>query len=86
MRCQFVLDGRTKRLLEELASSRAGNRSYVVREAIRLYASLESALDEIETDSRFQRMMARSTADIRAGRVQTHAEVTKRFRTAKRKR
>lgn len=86
MRCQFVLDDGTNRMLEELASARAGNRSHVVREAIRLYASIESALDEVEADLGFQRMMERSAADIRAGRVHTHSDVRKRFRTAKRKR
>jgi hypothetical protein len=32
---------------------------------------------EIEGDPRFQRMMVESDADIRAGRVITHAEVVK---------
>jgi predicted transcriptional regulator len=80
MRRQFVLDKRTNKLLEELASYRAGNRSMVVREAIQLYADMEDRLDKIEADPGFQRMMEKSDADIKAGRVMTHAEVLKMSR------
>jgi len=83
MRRQFVLDKQTHELLEELAAARAGNRSFVVREAIRLYAAFESRLDEVEKDPGFLRMMERTEADIRAGRTYTQAEVKKRL--AKRK-
>jgi predicted transcriptional regulator len=83
MRHQFVLDKQTQKMLEELAEARAGNRSFVVREAIRLYAAFESRLDEVEKDPGFLRMMERSEADIRAGRTYTQAEVKKRL--AKRK-
>ncbi|HKO03277.1 MAG TPA: ribbon-helix-helix protein, CopG family [Candidatus Acidoferrales bacterium] len=79
MRRQFVLDEKTDRLLEELAATRAGNRSFVVREALQLYASMESRLDEIESDPGFRRMMDRSAADFRAGRTITHAEVRRRY-------
>ena len=74
---QFVLDKRTNKLLEELASYRAGNRSMVIREAIQLYADMEDRLDKIEADPAFQKMMDESDADIKAGRVMTHAEVMK---------
>ena len=83
MRRQFVLDKETHSILEELAASRAGNRSFVVREAIRFYAAYESRLDEVEKDPKFLRMMARTEADIRAGRTYTQAEVKRRL--AKRK-
>jgi len=83
MRYQFVLDRRTNRLLDDLAATRAGNRSYVVREAIQTYAALESALEEVEADAGFQRMMNSSAADMRMGRVYTHAEVKNRLKTAK---
>ena len=86
MRRQFVLDKRTNQLLEELAADRAGNRSFVVREAIQLYAALESRLEEIEADPEFERMMRRSAADIRAGRVISHAEAKRRARAKKHKR
>jgi len=80
MRRQFVLDKRTNKLLEELAADRAGNRSHVVREAIQLFADMEARLDRIEADPEFQEMMARSDADIRAGRVIAHSEVKKMTR------
>lgn len=85
-RRQFVLDERTNTLLEELAADRAGNLSYVVREAIQLYADMDSRLDQIEQDPEFQRMMERSEDDIRAGRLVSHAEVARRFRKKKRTR
>lgn len=84
MRCQFVLDKQTHEMLNELSEARAGNRSFVVREAIRLYAAYESRLDEVEKDPGFLRMMARTEADIGAGRTYTQAEVKRRL--AKRKR
>ncbi len=85
MRRQFVLDERTNRLLNQLAADRAGNLSHVVREAIQLYADMEARLDEIEADPAFQRMMAESAADIRAGRIYTHEEVMRAGRRARRK-
>jgi predicted transcriptional regulator len=87
MRRQFVLDKKTNKLLEELASYRAGNRSMVVREAIQYYADMEDEIDKIEADPKFQKMMAESDADIRAGRGIPHSEVVKAFRAkvAKRK-
>jgi len=87
MRRQFVLDKRTNKLLEELASYRAGNRSLVVREAIQYYADMEDDLDKIEANPDFQKMMAQSDAEIRAGKLIPHSEVVKmsRARSAKRK-
>jgi|SRR5580700_7320053 predicted transcriptional regulator len=87
MRRQFVLDKKTNKLLEELASYRAGNRSMVVREAIQYYADMEDEIDKIEADPKFQAMMAQSDADIRAGRGIPHSQVVKAFRAkvAKRK-
>jgi len=46
MRKQFVLDKRTDKMLQELASYVGGNRSLVVREAIKLYSNMEDRLDE----------------------------------------
>jgi predicted transcriptional regulator len=86
MRRQFVLDKQTNKLLEELASYRAGNRSMVVREAIQFYADMEDDLDKIEADPNFQKMIAQSDADIRAGRGIPHSEVVKAFRTKNAKR
>jgi predicted transcriptional regulator len=75
MRRQFVLDKKSNQLLEELAETRAGNRSLVVREAIGLFAAMEASLEDIESDPKFLKMMERTAADIRAGRVHTQEDV-----------
>lgn len=85
MRHQFVLDKKSNKLLNELAESRAGNRSLVVREAIGIYAALDEYIDKIEADPKFIEMMEKSAADIRAGRGVEQAEVERRF-AKKRKR
>jgi predicted transcriptional regulator len=85
MRRQFVLDKRTNKLLEELASYRAGNRSMVVREAIQLYADMEERLDKIEADPAFQKMMDESDKAIREGRVTSHTEVLRMSRALNKK-
>lgn len=77
MRKQFVLDKRTNKLLEELASYNGGNRSLIVRQAIQVYSDMEDRLDKIEADPAFQAMMAKSDADIKAGRVIPHEEVVR---------
>jgi predicted transcriptional regulator len=79
MRKQFVLDKRTIKLLEELASYRGGNQSMVVREAIQVYSDMEDRLDKIEADPAFQRMMAESDKAIREGRTISHNEVLRRM-------
>ncbi|HEY1468416.1 MAG TPA: hypothetical protein VGF61_05190 [Candidatus Acidoferrum sp.] len=81
MRKQFVIDSQTNKLLEELASYHGGNRSLVVRHAIQVYSDMEDRLEQIETDPAFQTMMAKSNADIKAGRVIPHEEVVRRSRT-----
>jgi predicted transcriptional regulator len=85
MRHQFVLDRKSNRLLNELAESRGGNRSKVVREAIAAYADQEAYLEKIEADAKFIEMMEKSAADIRAGRVYSQEEA-ERYVSAKRKR
>lgn len=85
MRHQFVLDKKSNKLLNELAESRGGNRSLVVREAIAIYADREAYLDRIEADPKFIEMMERSAADIRAGRVSEQAEVERRFAKKRKK-
>jgi predicted transcriptional regulator len=88
VRKQFVLDKKTNKLLEELASYHGGNRSLVVRQAIQVYSHMEDRLEEIEADPAFQAMMAKSNADIKAGRVIPHEEVVRlsRARSSKGKR
>jgi predicted transcriptional regulator len=85
VRRQFVLDKHTDQLIEELASYRAGNRSLVIREAVQVYADIEERLDELEARAGFQQMMAKSDADIEAGRVIPHEEVLKMVRRKKAK-
>jgi predicted transcriptional regulator len=80
MRRQFVLDTQSEKLLDQLAAARAGNRSFVIREAIALYASLEDHLSEIESQPAFRRQMQRSAADIESGRLLTHAQAARRLR------
>jgi len=80
MRRQIVLDARSEKLLGQLAASRAGNRSFVIREAIALYASLEDRLAEIEAEPGFRRLMRQTAADIEAGRVLSHDQVKKLVR------
>jgi predicted transcriptional regulator len=75
MRRQFVLDKKSSRLLDDLAETRAGNHSLVVREAIELYAAMEDSLEKIESDPGFIKMMERSAKDIREGRVFTQQDV-----------
>jgi len=72
---QFVLDKRTGRFIERLASCRGGNRNLVVREAIRLYFQRENHLDKIEADPAFQAMMRESDRAIREGQVISHEKV-----------
>jgi hypothetical protein len=79
MRRQFVLDKKSSQLLEELAETRAGNRSLVVREAIGLYAAIEASLEEIEANPKFVEMMEKSATDIRKGRILTQRQVEQRF-------
>jgi len=77
---QFDLDKRSLKLFEELALHNGGNHSLIVRQAIQVYADVEYRLDKIEADPAFQAMMARSDAEIKAGRVTPHEEVVRRFR------
>src|ERR1700716_1207551 len=85
MRRQFVLDKKSSRQLDDLAETHAGNRSLVVREAIGLYAAMEASLEEIESNPEFIKMMKRTAADIREGRVFTQEDI-RRLVAKKRKR
>ena len=86
MRHQFVLDKRSKRILDDLAEYRGGNRSMVVRQALATLADFESALDKIEADPAFIKMMSDSDLAIRQGRVVSHEEVMKKARSARKRR
>jgi len=86
MRRQFVLDKKSNQLLSELAETRAGNRSLVVRDAIGLYAAVEASLEEIGANPKFIEMMDKSAADIRARRVFTQEEVERRLAKRRKRR
>jgi predicted transcriptional regulator len=85
MRRQFVLDKKSSRQLDELAESRGGNRSRVIREAIAVYADQEAYLESVESDPKFIEMMEKSAADIKAGRVYSQEDAEK-YVASKRKR
>lgn len=77
----LTLDVQTLGRLSRLARPRAGNKSFVVREAIRLMwenDALEERLEKIEADPAFQASMARALRDIKEGRVIPHEEVMRR--------
>jgi predicted transcriptional regulator len=84
----LTLDEETVRRLDRLARPRAGNKSFVVREAVRLMAeteALEERLVEVEADPAFQASMARALKEIRAGETIAHEEVERRLRSRKRR-
>jgi predicted transcriptional regulator len=86
MRRQFVLDKKSNQLLDDLAETRAGNRSLVVREAIGLYAAMEASLEEIESNPKFVKMMELTAADIREGRIYTQEEVERHLNKRRKRR
>jgi predicted transcriptional regulator len=86
MRKQFVLDKRTNKLLDELASYRGGNRSQVIRDAIQVYSDMEDRLAQIEADPAFQKMIEESDRAIREGRVTSHEEVIRKSKALAKRR
>jgi predicted transcriptional regulator len=80
LRKQFVLDRLSNERLEKLASSRGGDASLVIREAIQVYWDTEARLEKIETDPDFQAMMKQSEKAIHRGRVTSHKEVLRMSR------
>jgi predicted transcriptional regulator len=54
MRRQFVIDKKTNKLLEELASYHGGNRSLVVRHAIQVYSDMEDVWKKSRRIPRFK--------------------------------
>ncbi|MBI3926816.1 MAG: ribbon-helix-helix protein, CopG family [Armatimonadetes bacterium] len=80
---QITVDEETARLLEALAAPRAGNRSFVVREAVRRMAEqegFERYLDWLEQQPAVIASMERAAADEREGRTVSHQEVLQRLR------
>lgn len=79
-RVQVVLDDNSYRLLKELASPRAGNQSFVVREAIRYFAErekVERALDAVLVLPHAREAMDAGIGAWRQGRLRAHLEVVK---------
>ena len=70
---QITVDEDTVRLLDELATPRAGNKSFVVREAVKRMAEqdgFEQYLDWLESQPQVRSSMERALADEQArGRV-----------------
>ncbi len=86
---QVVLDEESYRLLKELASPRAGNQSFVVREAIRYFADrerVERALDSVLIQPHARAAMDAGIAAWREGRLRSHRDVVRRVRRRKAKR
>lgn len=80
----LTLDDATLKRLERLARPRAGNKSFVVREAVRLMAegeAFEDRLADLEGQRDFQQSMTRALRDVRVGRVLPHREVEQFIRT-----
>src|SRR2546427_13133728 len=75
---QFTIDDETSALLESLAKPRAGNKSFVVREAVRRMADqegFEEYLDWLEQQPRVRTSLERGLADVRAGHTVSSAKV-----------
>ena len=78
----LTLDPETLSMLERLSSDRAGNKSYVVREAIaRMWESekIEGHLEDLEANQEFQTSMAIALRQIEEGEVISQKEVEKRI-------
>ncbi len=86
---QVVLDDETYRLLEELAHPRAGNKSFVVREALRHFADrekVERALDGILAQHDAREAMEAGIKARSEGRLLPHEAVTRGLRRRQRAR
>jgi predicted transcriptional regulator len=80
---QFTIDGETSRRIESLARPRAGNKSFVVREAVRRMAEqegFEEYLDWLEHQPGVRTSLERGLSDIQAGRTVTHKQALARAR------
>ncbi len=84
---QVTVDDETARLLEALAAPRAGNKSFVVREAVRRMAEqegFEQYLDWLEQQPDVRASLERALADEREGRMVSHGQALRRLRTSRR--
>lgn len=86
---QVVLDDDTYRLLKALAQPRAGNKSFVVREALRYFAdreSVERILDGIFAQHHAREAMEAGVAARNEGRLVSHQSVVRGVRRRKKTR
>ena len=80
---QVVLDDESYRLLDALARPRAGNKSFVVREALRYFAdreSVERMLDGILAQRHARDAMEAGIAARNRGRLVPHRRVVRAAR------
>src|SRR3972149_1630131 len=85
---QVTIDAETARLLDTLAAPRAGNKSFVVREAVRRMAEqegVEEDLDWLGGAPRGGAPLERALADERAGRTVAHEQAMRRARKPRRR-
>lgn len=85
---QVTIDEQTARLLKSLAAPRAGNKSFVVREAVRRMAEqegFEQYLDWLEQQPQIRSSLERAAADERTGQIKTHQQVLRRLRKPRRR-
>lgn len=83
---QVVLDEETYRMLETLAKPRAGNKSFVVREALRYFAdreNIERVLDVVLAQRHAREAMEAGIAAHKAGRLIPHERATGGIRSRK---
>lgn len=86
---QVVLDDQTYRLLEQLAQPRAGNKSFVVREALRYFAdreNIERALDAVLGRRDAREAMEAGLAAWSRGDIVAHERVVREVHRPKRPR
>lgn len=79
---QITMDDETARVLDALAAPRAGNKSFVVREAVHRMAEqegFEQYLDWLETQPKVRASLERALADEHAGRTVSHDQVRRRI-------
>lgn len=84
---QVILDDETFGLLEELARPRAGNKSFVVREALRYFADregIERALDAILAQRQARESMGSGLSAWQRGDVVPHQQVARSARKKRR--
>jgi len=85
---QVTIDDETAKRLETLARPRAGNKSFVVREAVRRMAEqegFERYLDWLEEQPKVRIALDQGLRDEREGRTVPHTEVLRRLRKPKRR-